>query len=216
MRRALAELWKEGHETLDIYYPEDMSQGEESWSVDVYQDELNERCRLNWTWTVISKKELEEEGGKEEELPEWEEVVDEPFSEEVVCKAIEKWLRGRGYEFGVRMISLEQARGSGLVKKLREREDELEEGEAVSMEVMERELKEEENKRLADFIATREDKRKVFYYDGLYGSLVADVESDRLVGKIEGIDKEIIYEGKTVRECEEKFREAVLRYRKKS
>lgn len=216
MKRALAELWEEGHETLDIYYPEDMSQGEESWSVDVYQDEVNERCGLNWTWTVISKKELEAEGEKEEELPEWEEVVDEPFSDEVVCKAIEKWLRGRGYEFMVRMIPLEQARGSGLVKDLREREEELESGEAVSMEVMERELKEEENKRLADFIAARGDKRKVFYYDGLYGTLVADVESDRLVGKIEGIDKDIIYEGKTVRECEEKFREAVSRYRKKS
>ena len=115
----------------------------------------------------------------------------------------------------MRMIPLEQARGSGLIKRLREREEELESGEAVSMEVMERELKEEENKRLADFIAARGDKRKVFYYDGLYGSLVADVESDRLVGKIEGMykDKDIIYEGKTVRECEEKFKEAVSRYR---
>ena len=196
-----------------IYYPEDMSQGEESWSVDVYQDEVNERCRLNWTWTVISKKELEAEGEKEEEQPEWEEVVDEPFSEEVVCKAIEKWLRGRGYEFGVRMIPLEQARGSGLIKRLRERGEELESGEAVSMEVMERELKEEENKRLADFIAARGDKRKVFYYDGLYGSLVADVESDRLVGKIEGIDEDIVYAGNTIRECEQRFREAVSRYR---
>jgi hypothetical protein len=193
-----------------------MSQGEESWSVDVYQDELNERCRLNWTWTVISKKELEAEGEEEEELPEWEEVVEEPFSDEVVCKAIEKWLRWRGYEFGVRMISLEQARGSGLIKRLREREEELESGEAVSTEVMERELKEEENKRLADFIAARGDKRKVFYYDGLYGSLIADVESNRLVGKIGEVDKDIIYEGKTVKECEERFREAVSRYRKKS
>jgi len=213
MRRALAELWEEGHEILDIYYPEDMSQGEESWSVDVYQDELNERCRLNWTWTVISKKELEAEGEKEEEQPEWEEVVDEPFSDEVVRSAIEKWLRGRGYEFGVRMISLEQAKGSGLVKELRESGEEIESEETVSMEVMERELKEEENKRLADFIAARGDKRKVFYYDGLYGSLVADVESDRLVGKIEGIDREIIYEGKTLRECEERFREGVSRYK---
>ena len=43
---------------------------------------------------------------------------------------------------------------------------------------------------------------------------MADVESNRLVGKIEGIDKDedIIYEGKTVRECEDKFREAVSRY----
>ena len=216
MKRALAELWKEGHEILDIYYPEEMSLGEESWSVDVYQDELNERCGLNWTWTVISKKQLETEGEKERELPEWEEVVEEPFSDEVVCKSIEEWLRGRGYEFGVRMISLEQARGSGLVKELREREAESEEHEAVSMEMMEKELKEEERKRLADFVDAREDKRKVFYYEGFYGSLIADVESNRLLGEIEGIDKDIIYAGKTVRECEEKFREAVSRYKKKT
>ncbi len=117
MKRALAELREKGHEILDVYYPEEMHQGEESWSVDVYQDELNERCGLNWTWTVISNKELEREGENEEELPEWEIVVDEPFSDEVVSKAIEKWLRGEGYEFGVRLIELEQARGSGLVSK---------------------------------------------------------------------------------------------------
>ena len=74
-------------------------------------------------------------------------------------------------------------------------------------------MKEEERKRLADFVDARADKRKVFYYKGFYGSIIADVESNRLVGKIEGIDKDIIYEGKTVRECEEKFREAVSRYR---
>jgi hypothetical protein len=99
---------------------------------------------------------------------------------------------------------------------LREREAESEEHEAVSMEMMERKLKEEENKRLADFIAARGDKRKFFYYEGFYGSLVADVESNRLVGKIEGIDEDIIYEGKTVRECEKEFREAMSRYRKKT
>ncbi len=97
-----------------IYYAEEMSPGEEEWSVDVYQDE-------------------------------------------VVCKAVEKWLGGRGYEFGVRMID----------------------------------------------------------YDGFYGSVVADVESDRLLGKIEGIGEDIIYEGRTVRECEQRFREAVSRHKKK-
>ncbi|MGB2727728.1 MAG: hypothetical protein WBC40_02435 [Halobacteriota archaeon] len=81
---------------------------------------------MNWTWTVINRKELEMDGEKEEELPEWEVVVEEPFSEEVVCKAIEKWLRGRGYEFGVRMVELEQARGSGLIKQLKETEVESE------------------------------------------------------------------------------------------
>lgn len=214
MRKALQELQKEGREILDIYCAEEMSPGEESWSVDVYQDELNERCHLNWTWTVISKKQLEQDGEKEGELPEWDVVVEEPFSDEVVCKTIEKWLRGRGYEFGVRMIALEQARGSGLLKKLKERKVESGESEAVPLERLERELKEEENKRIGNFIAARGDKRKVFYYDGFYGSLVADVESDRLLGKIEGIDEELVYEGNTVRECERRFREAVSRYKK--
>lgn len=83
------------------------------------------------------------------------------------------------------------------------------------MERLERELEEGENKRSADFIDAKRDKRKVFYYAGLYGSLVADVESDRLLGKIEGIDEDIVYEGRTVRECEQRFREAVSRYKKK-
>ncbi len=120
MIKALDELREEGHETLEIYYPEEMTPGEEKWSVDVYQDDLNERCRFNWTWTVISRKQLEADDEKEDELPEWNIVVDEPFSDELVCKAVEKWLRGRGYEFGVRMIPFEQAKGSGLIAKLRE------------------------------------------------------------------------------------------------
>jgi hypothetical protein len=137
MREGLDELREEGKEIMDIYYAEEMSLGEEEWSVDVYQDELNERCRLNWTWTVMNKKQLERDSEKEDELPEWM-VID--------------------------------AKG---------------------------------------------DKRKVFYYDGFYGSVVVDVESDRLLGKIEGIDEDIVYEGRTVRECEQRFREAVSRYKKK-
>ena len=82
---------------------------------------------------------------------------------------------------------LEQARGSGLIKELRDRREELEKGETMPMARLERELEEEENKRSADFIDAKGDKRKVFYYDGLYGSVVVDVESDRLLGKIEGI-----------------------------
>jgi len=35
-----------------------------------------------------------------------------------------------------------------------------------------------------------------------------------LIGKIEGINENIIYEGRTVRECEQKFKEAVVQYKK--
>ncbi len=116
MMRVLDELCRKGYEVLDIYYPEEMSDGETVWSVDVYQDEINERCDLNWTWTVISRRQVEIDGDTEEELPEWTIVVDEPFSEEFVCDAVEKWLEDRGYQFKVSMIPLEQAKGSGLSK----------------------------------------------------------------------------------------------------
>lgn len=141
MIKALDELWKEGYGVLDIYYPEEVAPREEKWSIDIYQDELNERCHLNWTWTVISKKQLEIDGESEDELPEWVIVVEEPFSEEVVCEAIEKWLQSRGYEFKVRMISLEQARGSGLIKKLKEIRSE--ESETVPIDSVMRELERE-------------------------------------------------------------------------
>ncbi|MBE0479006.1 hypothetical protein IBX65_07835, partial [Candidatus Aerophobetes bacterium] len=83
MRQTLDELWDEGQEMLDIYYPEQINQGEKVWSVDVYQDEINQRCHLNWTWTVVSKKQLEMDGEREDYLPEWTIVLDELFSDEV-------------------------------------------------------------------------------------------------------------------------------------
>jgi len=45
--------------------------------------------------------------------------VEEPFSDEVVSNAIGRWLRERGYQFGIKMIPLKQARGSGMIKKLK-------------------------------------------------------------------------------------------------
>jgi len=208
------ELQDESQEILDIYYAEQMSPGEGAWFIDVYQDEVNECCHLNWTWTVISKKRIEIDDETEDDLPAWMIVVDKPFSDEVVCKAIEKWLQDRGYEFRVRMISLDQAKGSGLIKKLKKIDIEEEKRSAIPMEKAMKELDEEKNKRIADLIEQRKDRKKVFYYEGFYGSLAADVESDKLIGKIERINENIIYEGKTVRECEQKFKEAALRYKK--
>jgi hypothetical protein len=155
MMKVLDELWKEGHEILDIYYPEEIRLGEEEWSVDVYQDEINERCHLNWTWTVTSKKQLEKEDERENDLPDWVMVVEEPFSDGVVCKVVEKWLRDRGYEFGVEMISLEEARGSGMIKKLKQMDIESEKRVAVPIAKAMKELKEEENERMACDIYTK-------------------------------------------------------------
>lgn len=118
------------------------------------------------------------------------------------------------HKFGIRMVSLNQARGSGLIKKLREMDIESEKRDAIPGEKVMKELEEEENKRMGAFIEQRKDRKRVFYYQGFYGSLVPDAESNRLIGKIERIKENIIYEGKTIKECEQKFREAVLKYRK--
>ena len=70
---------------------------------------------MQWTWTVISQKELEldeEEKGKRQ--PEWVFIVDKPFSKQMVIDTIEKWLRDRHYNFTVRLLEPEQAEGSGM------------------------------------------------------------------------------------------------------
>lgn len=124
MKEVLDELWREGQKTLDIYFAEDISPGDENWFVDVMQDEINELCNYNWTWTVISRKEFEQENEENEENEEeidWEIIVDKPFSDIVVKEAIENWLKERGYKFNVNLIPFEEAKGSGYIKKLMER-----------------------------------------------------------------------------------------------
>ncbi len=76
------------------------------------------------------------------------------------------------------------------------------------------ELNNRERDRLAQLVDKVADRgrRKVFYYKGFYGSLVPDVESGKLVGRVEGIEENIVYEGETVKECEKKFIEGVSRY----
>ena len=120
MKEVLDDLWKEGKETLDIYFAEDIDPGDENWYVDVMQDDINERCNTNWTWTIITKSELEQENG-EGEISYWDIIIDKPFSEIVVKETIENWLKERGYKFNVNLIPLKEAKGSGYIKKLKER-----------------------------------------------------------------------------------------------
>ncbi len=126
---ALDELEENNQVILDIYHLEDIKEGAEAWSVDVYQDYINNRCGLQWTWTVISQKELEldeEERGKRQ--PEWVIMVDKPFSKQVVIDTIAKWLRDRHYNFTVRLIEPEQAEGSGMYKELKKLDTEKKHG----------------------------------------------------------------------------------------
>ena len=49
-------------------------------------------------------------------------------------------MQDKGYKFGIKLVSLEQARGSGLVKELRQMDIESEKRDAVPMEKVMREL----------------------------------------------------------------------------
>lgn len=134
-------------------------------------------------------------------------TIDSAFSDEAIRGAVNKWLKDRGYGFEVRMIPFEKAKGSGMLKKLKEQEQKT--GHAIPFETLKKQLDEDQVKEMVNFIELRKDRKKVFYHKGFYGSLVPDLENDRLTGKIEGIGRLIVYEGKTVRGCEQRFIEAV-------
>lgn len=86
---------------LSIYCGGDAHPRNGLWSVDVYQDRIHELRHVSWTWTVVSKKQLQADGEDETKQPEWVIVVDAPFSYDVVRAAVEKWLHARGYRFHV-------------------------------------------------------------------------------------------------------------------
>jgi len=103
MEAALDELWERGMDPLPISYEGEVTEGEPCWSVEISQAEINERCGIDRTWTVISKEQLKAEGREEEDLPYRVLVVDGPFSEEVVCKAVEERVGLQRHPFGVRV-----------------------------------------------------------------------------------------------------------------
>ena len=209
MHNTLHQLWDEGHEELLIYHPEKIDIGEEEWFADVYQDDINERCHLNWTWSVASKKFHVSHDDPDEEPLGWSIIVDEPYSEEVICKAVLKWLRDRRFQFNVKMIPVEKSRRTGMLKMLEERLSNLKEEECIPYEDVKEKLKLLCVKTKAELVDKLKNKTKVFYYKGFHGSLVPCVDTGMLVGRIEGINEIILFEGKTVSECENKFREAV-------
>lgn len=121
LRKVLDDMWNEGKRILPIYYPEEISIGEEIWYADIYEDEINKRWSSNWTWTVTNRKfletDLENKEREEDETPDWEIIVDGPFSEDKIVEAIDKWLRERGYQFEVRLMPKEDAISSGVFFK---------------------------------------------------------------------------------------------------
>ncbi|ETR68095.1 MAG: hypothetical protein OMM_10883 [Candidatus Magnetoglobus multicellularis str. Araruama] len=67
-------------------------------------------------------------------------IVDEPYSEEVICNAVLKWLRDRNFEFKVKMISVETSRCTGMLKSLKEQIENLNEEESIPHEEFMKEM----------------------------------------------------------------------------
>ena len=121
--KELEKMEELGIETLGIYYAEDIKEGSEKWSVDVMQDDLNNLCEMGWTWTVTSLNEFIDEVRDYDKLiylcSNWEIIPDKPFSDEVVCEAINKWLESNDINIKVEMIDVKNAEGSGYVEDLK-------------------------------------------------------------------------------------------------
>lgn len=114
----LDELQENAQAVLEIHYTEDVKEGEEVWSTDVRQDEINERCGTERAWTLISKKQLDldpEKKGKRH--PDCVIVVDKPFSRQTVVDSLERWLYDRGYTFTVELVEPGQAEKTGTKEK---------------------------------------------------------------------------------------------------
>jgi len=104
VEEVLRGLWEKGIDPLLISYEGEVTEGQVCWSVEVSQAEIDRRCDLKSTWTVMSKEKLKAEGRKEKDLPERVLVVDGPFSEEAVCKAVEERVQLPRHPFEVRVV----------------------------------------------------------------------------------------------------------------
>lgn len=140
--RELRKMGEEGIMNIEIYYAEDMTDAGPEWSIDVMQNRINDACRLSWCWTVVSLDEdmaYREASNDNRPLEEYEIIIDEPFSNDIVCEAIYIWLHDVGlddYNFNIEIIDLKSgAPYSGYLRSLMNRDidaeiaqsDELEE-----------------------------------------------------------------------------------------
>lgn len=125
MLSTLLDLKMKNVDTLKIYYLEDMTNPTDEWTVDVMQDDLNDACKLNWTWEVLNIDYLKFMLKEDPILccSDYEIIVDAPFSDEIVCESVRNWLRNKGFDFEVEMIEPEDARGSGIYKDLIEKNE---------------------------------------------------------------------------------------------
>ena len=135
--RTLKTLQRKGL-PLEIYYAEEMPDGEIEWSVDILNNPIDNICETAWAFSVISKAEddaYREQYNDDSPIAEYEIVIDEPFSDAVVCKAIKIWLEDNGIKLDVMMIDFDDIDiYSGYVKELMNRDIDDEINHAVPLE----------------------------------------------------------------------------------
>ena len=130
MIKEIKKMYEEGVTDIEIYYAEDMTINvTDKWSVDVMQNRISDACKLSWVWTIISTEEdkaYHEEYNDDSQPADYDIIVDKPFSDDVVCEAIQTWLYRNGLsncDFNVVMIDLKDAAPySGYVKSLMNRD----------------------------------------------------------------------------------------------
>ena len=89
-------------QTLDVYYTDIVRQGaKKAWSVDLFSDDINRQCGLTWTWTVMTKKMIEDTGLA---AGPWLIVINNcSFSLPVIESIVNTWAIEKGYKFNVRI-----------------------------------------------------------------------------------------------------------------
>lgn len=141
MIRELKKMAEEGITDIEIYYAEDMIDIGPEWAIDVMHNRINNACKLSWCWTVISLDEdlaYRMESADETPPEEYEIIIDEPFSIDILCEAIYIWLHDNGlddYNFNVVVIDLKAgAPYSGYLRGLMNRDIDAEIRNSIELE----------------------------------------------------------------------------------
>lgn len=126
MTETLQKMVHDGIKTIEIYYCE-IIEDKVYWSVDIMNNIINDKCKTQWTWSIISKAEddeYREEYNDDADLDDYEVVVDQKFSDIVVCNAVQSWLlKNDIHGLEVKMIDyIDGVPYSGYIKDLMERD----------------------------------------------------------------------------------------------
>ena len=133
IEEGLRKMQEGGITEINIYWIEENEDGALDWWVDVCEDLLNKVCETNWVWDVISEEAVKNDEDPDSSYGEIESdiIVGEPFSKEVVRKAVEGWLRDREIDMVVNVV---YAEGSVQMQRIIDRIEACDMFESVEFE----------------------------------------------------------------------------------